>query len=64
MSETYSENRLKIITDYFLKSISTIGGTERSMEDTIAIIETYDKLASFVDREYQQVIYSYWIFKK
>lgn len=56
LSESYSENRLKIIADYFLKSISEMKNLERSPEDTSARVDTYDKLACFADREYQQVI--------
>lgn len=55
MSETYSENRVVIISDYFLKSISIIKEVQRNAEDNNAIMDTYDKLAQFADREYQHV---------
>lgn len=55
LSESYSENRLKIISDYFLKSISTIKKVERSVNDNMELVNTYDKLACFADQEYQQV---------
>lgn len=55
MSETFSENRITIITDYFLKSISAMNNVEKNQEDYNNILDTYDKLAQFADKGYQQV---------
>lgn len=59
MSESYTENRLVIISDYFLSSIALLKSVERNEEDNNSIMDTYDKLARFADREYQQVNISF-----
>ncbi|KAG5880543.1 hypothetical protein JTB14_026776 [Gonioctena quinquepunctata] len=56
MSETHSENRMTIITDYFLASIKLMGGVERNEMDIKEVMDTYDKLAVFADNEYQQIM--------
>ncbi|CAH0564561.1 unnamed protein product [Brassicogethes aeneus] len=58
MVETYSENRQTIIADYFLKSLDIIDktDTESTRQESDNIVDTYDKLASFADREYQQIV--------
>ncbi|KAJ8933927.1 hypothetical protein NQ314_013683 [Rhamnusium bicolor] len=56
MSETFSESRLTIISEYFLKSISIIKDVERTSEDCNSILDTYDKLAQFADKGYQQIM--------
>ncbi|XP_023014307.2 serine/threonine-protein kinase tefu [Leptinotarsa decemlineata] len=55
MSETHSENRMVIIKDYFLKSISLMSRVERNERDIKNVMDTYDKLAVFADNEYQQI---------
>ncbi|CAH0564568.1 unnamed protein product [Brassicogethes aeneus] len=57
MVETYSENRQTIIDDYFLKSLDIIDktDTESTRQESDNIVDTYDKLASFADKEYQQM---------
>lgn len=55
MSETHSENRTTIITDYFLASVNIMGNLERNEDDIKSVMDTYDKLALFADKEYQQV---------
>lgn len=62
MSETYTENRLVIITEYFLSSIAILIKSERTEEDNNSIMDTYDKLAQFADREYQQVNKQFFIY--
>ncbi|XP_018573379.1 serine-protein kinase ATM [Anoplophora glabripennis] len=56
MSETFSESRITIITDYFLKSTKLMNNVEKNQEDCINILDTYDKLAEFADKGYQQVM--------
>ncbi|KAJ8978034.1 hypothetical protein NQ317_013562 [Molorchus minor] len=55
MIETFSENRLVIISDYFLKSLDIIKNVERTPADYHSILDTYDKIAQFADKGYQQV---------
>ncbi|CAH1112513.1 unnamed protein product [Psylliodes chrysocephalus] len=55
MSETHSENRTTIITDYFLASVNIMGNLERNEDDIKSVMDTYDKLALFADKEYQQI---------
>ncbi|CAH1170506.1 unnamed protein product [Phaedon cochleariae] len=56
MSETHSENRTTIISKYFLKSIKLMSTTNRNEKDIEDIMDTYDKLALFADREYQMIM--------
>lgn len=53
--ETYSENRHTILNDYFIESLRIIESAELVMEEAMSVVDTFDKLASFADREYQQV---------
>ncbi|XP_056641369.1 serine-protein kinase ATM isoform X1 [Diorhabda sublineata] len=55
MSESNSENRTKIITNYFLASVKLMGSVKRDEEDIKNVMDTYDKLALFADKEYLQI---------
>nr|CAI5844505.1 unnamed protein product [Callosobruchus analis] len=55
MSATNSENTLTIINDYYRKSISLLSSVSNSDEHRGDIVDTYEKCATFMDQQYQQV---------
>ncbi|CAH2005984.1 unnamed protein product [Acanthoscelides obtectus] len=54
LSDTNSENTLTIINDYYRKSISLMTSAAERDEDRCNI-DTYEKCATFMDQQYQQV---------
>ncbi|KAJ8960033.1 hypothetical protein NQ318_009470 [Aromia moschata] len=56
MSETFSENRFTVINNYFLKSLTVFQDIEKTQEDYNSILDTYDKIAQFADKGYQQIM--------
>ncbi|XP_028138214.2 serine-protein kinase ATM-like [Diabrotica virgifera virgifera] len=56
LSETNAENSSTIISDYFLASIQQMGTVRSDVEDRKNVMDTYDKLALFADREYVQIM--------
>ncbi|CAH1281058.1 unnamed protein product [Diabrotica balteata] len=56
LSETNAENSSTIISDYFLASIQQMGTFRSDVEDRKNVMDTYDKLALFADREYVQIM--------
>lgn len=59
MAETCSENANTIISDYFLKSLKTIDGIQKTSEDLNHICDTYEIIARFTDNKYQKVVLFY-----
>ncbi|VEN39029.1 unnamed protein product [Callosobruchus maculatus] len=55
MSATNSENTLTIINDYYRKSISLLSSVSEGDDHRGDIVDTYEKCATFMDQQYQQV---------
>ncbi|CAG9854398.1 unnamed protein product [Phyllotreta striolata] len=58
MSETRSENSNTIISEYFEKSITIMAKkeVEKNGADIQIMLDSFDKLAVFADKEYQQIM--------
>uniref|UniRef100_A0A6P7GJ77 Uncharacterized protein LOC114343102 n=1 Tax=Diabrotica virgifera virgifera TaxID=50390 RepID=A0A6P7GJ77_DIAVI len=56
LSETNAENSSTIISDYFLASIQQMETVRSDVEDRKSVMDTYDKLAVFADREYVHIM--------
>jgi ataxia telangiectasia mutated family protein len=56
MVESSSENRQTIIENYFRKSLTLLDSSNKTSEDQKSILDTFDQLAKFADREYQEVM--------
>lgn len=56
MVESSSESRQNIIENYFQRSLDLLKKNQSHTENEKVILDTYDQLAKFADRQYQQVM--------